>query len=319
MIKTLWALVSALALATPALAQQAAVPPLVKMIVPFAAGGSTDVLARTVATQLGQRLGTSVIVDNRAGGGGLIGASAVSKGPKDGSMLLLSTGSLVTAAATSKALPMDVGTDLQAVSLIGEGPMVVAISTKHNFKTPADLVAAARAKPGVLTYGTAGVGTIGHLGAELFDDAAKIQMTHVPYKGTSQALIDLASGTIDLTFAINSSLQSQIASGRVRLIGVTSREPNPSFPGLLPVSSVVPGFDATTWVAVFAPPGTPAALVQRLNREINEIAKSKEVQDQLQGDGVITKPLTPEQGAARIKASFEMWRKLATAKKITAE
>ena len=319
MFKTVRAVVSALAFAAPAFAQQAPVPPLVRLVVPFAAGGSTDVLARTVAAQLGPRLGTSVIVDNRAGGGGLIGASAVAKGPRDGSMLLLGTGSLVTAAATTKALSLDVNTDLLPVSLIGEGPMVVAVSTKTTLKTPADLVAAARAKPGALTYGTAGVGTIGHLGAALLEDAAKVQMTHVPYKGTSLALIDLSSGTIDLTFAIYSSLQAQIASGRVRLIGVTSREPNPAFPGVLPVASAVPGFDATTWVAVFAPPGTPAALVQRLNHEINDIARSKEVQDQLRADGVITAPLTPEQGGARIRASYDLWRKLATARKIVVE
>jgi len=319
MFKSICALLPAIALALPAVAQQAPMPPLVKLIVPFAAGGSTDVLARTVATQLGARLGTSVIVENRTGGGGLIGAAAVAKGPRDASMLLLSTGSLVTAAATTKALPLDVNADLVPVALIGEGPMVVAVSTRTNLKTPADLVAAARAKPGVLTYGTAGVGTIGHLGAELLNDAAKIQTTHVPYKGTSQALIDLASGTIDLTFAIYSTLQAQIASGRVRLIGVTSRDPNPAFPGVLPVSSVVPGFDATTWAAVFAPPGTPAALVQRLNSEINEISKSREVQDQLRSDGVITTALTPEQGGARIRASYELWRKLATDKKIVVE
>ncbi len=321
MFKKMWTVLSflAVALAAPAMAQQVSIPPLVRLVVPFAAGGSTDVLARTVATQLGTRLGTSVIVDNRAGGGGLIGAAAVAKGPRDGSMLLLHTGSLVTAVATTKALPLDMNTDLLPVSLIGEGPMVVAVSTKTNIKTPADLVAAARAKPGALTYGTAGVGTIGHLGAVLLEDAAKIQMTHIPYKGTSLALIDLSSGTIDLTFGIYSSLQAQISSGRVRLIGVTSREPNPAFPELLPLASTVPGFDATTWVAVFAPPGTPAALVQRLNREINEIAKSKEVQDQLRSDGVITSPLTPEQGGARIRASYELWRKLATSKKIVVE
>lgn len=319
MFKILGAILSALAFIAPASAQQAPMPPLVRLVVPFAAGGSTDVLARTVAAQLGQRLGTSVIVDNRAGGGGLIGAAAVAKGPRDGSMLLLSTGSLVTAAATMKAVPLDVKADLLPVSLIGEGPMVVAVSTKTNLKTPADLVAAARAKPGAITYGTAGVGTIGHLTAELLDDAAKIQMTHVPYKGTSLALIDLASGTIDMTVGIYSTLAAQITSGRVRLIGVTSREPNPAFPGLLPVASAVPGFDATTWVAVFAPVGTPPALVQRLNREINEIAKSKEVTDQLRSDGAITTTLTPEEGGARVRASFDTWRKLATAKKIAVE
>lgn len=300
-------------------AQQAVMPSVVRLIVPFAAGGSTDVLARTVAAQLGSRLGATVIVENRVGGGGLIGAAAVAKGPRDGSMLLLSTGSLVTSAATTRAVPFDVEADLMPVSLLGEGPMVVAVSTKTDIKTPADLVAAARAKPDELTYGTAGVGTIGHLTAELINDAARIQTKHIPYKGTSQALIDLAAGTIDMTVAIYTTVAPQIKAGRVRLIGVTSRQPSPAFPGVLPIASVIPGFNATTWTAVFAPTGTPPALIQRLNRELNEIALSKEVGEQLVADGVTVKPLQPQEIVPLVHDSFITWKKLATAKKIVVE
>jgi tripartite-type tricarboxylate transporter receptor subunit TctC len=319
MFRTLGAIFSAVALLGPAAAQQAPAPPLIRIVVPFSSGGSTDVLARSVAAQLGPRLGTNVIVENRAGAGGLIGASAVAKGPSDGSMLLLTTASLVTSAATTRSVTFDVNTDLIPVALLGEGPMVVAVSSKINIKTPADLVAAARARPDALSYGTAGVGTIGHLTAELLNDSAGIQTRHIPYKGTSLALIDLASGTIDMTVAIYTTLAPQIKSGRVRLIGVTSRQLNPAFPGVLPMASAVPGFEANTWVAVFAPRGTAAALVQRLNRELNEIARSKDVAEQLLSDGATPRPLTPEEVRPRVRESFAVWKKLATAKKIAVE
>jgi tripartite-type tricarboxylate transporter receptor subunit TctC len=239
-------------LAAPSHAQQPGVPPLIRIVVPFAAGGSTDVLARSVATQLGTRLATTVIIENRAGGGGLIGAGVVAKGPKDGSMLMLTTASLITAAATAPSPPLDVGTDLIPV---GRRSMVLAVSTKTDIKTPADLVAAARAKPDTITHGTAGVGSISHLTAEVLNDAAKIQTKHIPYKESSQAVIDLASGTIDMMVEINTSVAPQIKAGRVRLIGVTTKDPNPSFPGVLPVASAVPGFDVSFWVVCSLPPG----------------------------------------------------------------
>lgn len=317
---TLTAFFSALLVfATPAIAQPQLVPPVVRLIVPFTAGGSTDVLARTVAAQLGPRLGTTVVVENRAGAGGLIGAASVAKGPRDGSLLLLATGSLVTSVATARGTSFDMNTDLVPVSLLGEGPMVVAVSTATDIRTPADLVAAARAKPDQLTYGTAGVGTIGHLTAELINDAAKIQTRHVPYKGTSAALVDLASGTIDMTVAIYTTIAPQIKAGRVRIIGVTSQQGNAAMPGIPPMALAVPGLDATTWNAVFAPAGTPPALLQRLNRELNEISRQREVGDQFSADGVTPRAMTLEELQPYMRQSLERWKHIATTKKILAE
>jgi tripartite-type tricarboxylate transporter receptor subunit TctC len=305
--------------AWPVLAQQPAVPPLIKIVVPFAAGGSTDVMARAVARELGPRLGTTVIVENQTGAGSLIGSNAVAKGPRDGSVLLFTTASLVTAAATARRAPFDVNLDLQPVALLGEGPMVVAVPASSPIKSPTDLVSAARARPGALNYGSAGVGTIGHLTAELINDSTQVNTRHVPYRGTAMALVDLATGTIDWTVATYSTLTSQIDAGRVRLIGVTTGTESPAFPGVLPVASAAQGFDVSTWVAVFLPAGTPLPLVQLYNREVNEVAKSKAVADQMTADGMIGKALSPDEIVPMVRTTHTMWKRLAVEKKILVE
>jgi tripartite-type tricarboxylate transporter receptor subunit TctC len=300
-------------------AQQAAMPPLIRMIVPFAAGGSTDVMARSLARELEPRLGTKVIVENRAGAGSLLGSDSVAKGPRDGSLVLFTTASLVTAAATARAPTFDVNADLQPIAMLGEGPMVVAVPASSAVRNPADLVAAARARPDALNYGSAGVGTIGHLTAELINDAAGISTRHVPYRGTAMVLTDLATGTIDWTVAIQTTLQPQIDAGRVRVIGVTTREESPSFPGVPPMASAAKGLDASTWVAVFVPAGTPAALVERYNRAINEAAKSKAITDQMMADGMIGTALSPTEIAPKVGSTYAMWKRLAGEKKILVE
>lgn len=323
MFKSMSAVFSALVLITFApgvLAQQVPIPPLVRIVVPFAADSSTDAMGRALAAQLSTRLGTNVIVENRAGGSGLIGASAVAKGPRDGSMLLFTSVSMITAVATLRTVSFDPISELAPVALVGEGPLVVAVSTKTDIKTPADLVAAARAKPDVLTHGTAGVGTLSHLSAEFFNDAAKVQIKHIPYKGAALAVIDLAAGTIDAMFAVNTTLAPQIKAGRVRLIGVTSEQPSPAYPDLPTMSSVAPGYTTTVWTAIFAPTGIPTALVQRLNREIREIVKSdKAMQDIMQFDGVAPGALSPEETARLVRESHATWKKIAVAKNIVLE
>ncbi len=307
-------------LAAPAaFAQQAALPPLIKIVVPFAAGASTDVTARAVANQLATRLGTNVIVENRAGGSTFIGASAVAKGPKDGSMLLMTSSSTVSAAATMRSVPVDINTELVPVALLSEGPLIVAASAMTDIKTPADLVAAARARPDMITHGTGGVGTLAHIAAELLDDAAKIQLKHIPYKGASLAVNDFVAGRIDLMFGVYQTIAPQVKAGRVRVIGVTTPQPHPAFPGVPTMASAAPGYSVDIWVGFFAPIGTPPALIQRLNRELNEIAKSKEVRDIIEPDGSAPKSLTPEEFGARTRASYASWKKLATEKNIVAE
>jgi tripartite-type tricarboxylate transporter receptor subunit TctC len=322
MLKSLGAFftaLAALAVAPAALAQEAAMPALVRLVVPFAAGAGTDVVARVMQGPLAARLGTNVIIDNRPGASGLSGAGAVAKGPADGSMLLLTSVSLMTTAATKPNMPFDVSTALVPVALLGQGPMLIAVSATSDIETPADLVAAARAKSDALTHGTAGIGTIAHMAAELLNDAAGIQIRHIPYRGAAPAVIDLASGNLDVMIAANSTLAAQIKAGRVRPIAVTSNQPSPSFPGLPPMASAAPGYSADLWQAVFVPTGTPPALVQRLNREINEVMKTREMHDLLQSDGFVAVALAPDEVRKRVRESFATWKKLATAKKIVAE
>jgi tripartite-type tricarboxylate transporter receptor subunit TctC len=298
---------------------QTAVPRLVKIVVPFAPGASNDVIARAVAPQLAKRLDTTVIVENRPGAAGVIGADVVAKAAKDGSVLLLTSSSFLTAAATQPTLPYDPLAAFTPVAMIGGGPLLVAVSATTPYKTPADVIAAARANPDDLNYGSAGVGSIGHLSTEILDAAAGVKMKHVPYKGASLAVLDLASGQIQVMISNYSTVAPMVKAGKVRPIGVTSKAPHPAFPELPTVASVVPDYAVDIWVGVFAPAGTPTALVERLNRELIEIAKSPELAPILEPDGTVPSTMAPTAFAAQVKDDLALWKKIASDRKIVAE
>ena len=189
---------------------------------PFSPGGSNDVIARAIAGPLAKRLDLPVIVENKAGAAGVIGADYVAKSPRDGSVLLLTSSSFLTAAATQTQLPYDPVAAFAPVAMVGRGPMLLVVSASTPFRTPADVIAAARAKPGALNYGTAGVGSIAHLTTELLDDTAKIRMTHVPYKGAANAAVDLAAGQIQVMVSNYSTVAPLMKSGKIRALAVTS-------------------------------------------------------------------------------------------------
>ncbi len=320
MLKSLAVFLSAVALFLPVVhAQQANVPLMVRLIVPAPAGGGSDVLARALAPQLAARLRTNVVVENRPGGSTTIGTNAVAKGPADGSMLLFTTNSLLTAVATMRQVPFDINKDLIPVAMVSEGPMVLAVNAKSDWKSPADMVAAARNKPDSLTYGSSGNGGLIHLTAELFNDAANIKTRHIPYKGATPAAVDLAAGLIDFSIVSRSAIMPLVESGRIRMIGVTSSEPSPAYPGLQPMASVGPGFGVDLWVMVFAAAGTPPNLVQLFNREINSIVKSKELRDLIDIEGARTVELTPDQLSPRLRKEVSTWRQLASSKNVVVD
>ena len=306
-------LVGALLATASALAQ----PALVRLVVPFPPGGSNDVIARAMAPQLAKRLGTNVIVENKAGAAGVIGADAVAKAPPDGSQLLLTSSTFLTTAATQSKLPYDPLAAFTPIAMVAEGPLLVAVPADRPIKSGADLIAAAKARPGALNYGTSGVGSVAHLATELLNGAAQIQTTHVPYKGAGPALIDLAAGQIDVMISNYSSIVPQMKSGKVRAIAVTSAKPSPAFPDLPPLSATVPGYAIEIWVTVFAPAGTPAPLVERLNREINAISASPELRVFLDPDGAQPVALSPAAVAARMKEDLAQLKRIAAERKIS--
>jgi tripartite-type tricarboxylate transporter receptor subunit TctC len=309
----------ALVATNPAAGADVKFPNLVRIIVPFWPGGSNDVIARAIAGPLAKRLETNVIVDNKAGASGVIGNDFVAKAPRDGSVLLLTSSTFLTVAATQARLPYDPLADFSAVTMIGEGPMLLAVSSAFPVKTTAEYIAAARSKPGVITYGSAGVGSIGHLATELLNAAAKVQMTHIAYKGAANAIVDLAGGQIYAMISNYSSLVSQLNTRRVRALAVTSKRASPVFPDLPPLNATVPGFSMEIWVSVFAPAGTPAVMVERLNREIREISASPELKMFLDPDGALPVTVTPAALAARLKDELAQWKTIAAERRIVTE
>jgi tripartite-type tricarboxylate transporter receptor subunit TctC len=307
------------ALPAPSIAQ--AVPKLIKIVVPFSAGASNDAVARAIAAPLAQRLQVTVIVENKAGAAGVIGADAVAKSARDGSVLLLTSSTFLTVAATQARLPYDPIAAFTPVAMIGQGPLLLAVSASTPFKSPEDLLAAARATPDGLTYGSAGVGSLGHLATVLLSDAAKVRMRHVPYKGAANAAQDMAGGQIDVMVSNYSTLAPllQKESGKVRALAVTSSQPHRSFPGLPPLAAAVPGFTMDIWIGVFAPAGTPAPVVERLNREINAISASPELALLLGPDGTLPNALSPPAFAVRVKDELAKWKQLAAGHKIVTD
>jgi tripartite-type tricarboxylate transporter receptor subunit TctC len=302
----------------PAIAQES-VPKLMKIIVPFSAGANNDAIARAIADPLSKRLGNTVIVENKPGAGGAIGATEVSKSAKDGSVLLLTSSTLLTTAATQPKVTYDPIAGFAPVAMVAQGPLLLAVSAATNVKTPAELISAVRAKPNDFSYGSAGVGSVGQMAAELLNSSAQIKMTHVPYKGAANAIIDLAGGQIQVMLSNYSSLSPMLKAGKVRAVAVTSKQPSPAFPELPPLAATVPGYSIEIWTGIFAPPGTPAALLERLNREINAISASPELKALLEPDGATPMAISSSAFGAIVKQDLAQWKQVATENKIVAE
>ena len=311
-------LLSAVLVVAPATAQEA-VPKLMKIIVPFSPGANNDAIARAIADPLSKRLGNTIIVENRPGAGGAIGATEVSKSPKDGSVLLLTSSTFLTTAATQPKVSYDPITGFASVAMVAQGPLLLAVSAATSIKTPSDLISMARAKPTDLSYGSAGVGSVGQMAAELLNANAQIKMTHVPYKGAANAIIDLASGQIQVMLSNYSSLSPMLKAGRVRAVAVTSKQASPAFPDLPPLAATVPGYAIEIWTGIFAPAGTPAQIVERLNREINAISASPELKALLEPDGATPMSISATAFGAIVKQDLAQWKQIATDNKIVAE
>ena len=275
------------ATAVPALAQPAWPTRPIKLVVPYPAGGNADATARLLGTQLGERLGQQVVVDNRPGGGGVIGATAVAKAPADGYTLLMDATSFTVNPSLLPKLPYDAGKDFAPISQITRVPMLLVVPADSPLRSMADLVRTARATPGKLSYASAGNGGAQHLAAELYKQGAKLSMTHIPYRGGAPALTDLAGGQVDLMFSATSASGPFVKSGKLRALAIASASRSPDWAQVPTVAeSGVPGFEVYEWNGLFAPAGTPPAVLQRLETETRAALAAPELRQRLTELGV---------------------------------
>lgn len=283
----------------------------VKMVVPFPAGGATDVVARLLAQKLTQTWGQSVIVDNRAGAGGNIGADLVAKAVPDGYTLLMTSGSIVTANPYMyKSMPFDAARDLVAITNVASGPQVIVVYPGLPVKDLRELIAYAKANPKKLNVGSAGVGTQTHLAFENFAYSAGIDVTHVPYKGEASALTDLMGGQIQMVTPNMGAAISLIKDGKIRALAVTSRERNSQLPGVPAASEVIPGFENTGWFGLMAPAGTPREVIDRVYRDSAKILLSDDFRAKLAQQGMAPVANTPAEFAAAIREESARWAKV---------
>lgn len=285
----------------------------VRIVVPFPAGGSTDLLARSIGQKLGDSLGQPFIVDNRAGANGNIGAGAVAKSPADGYTILFSTtGPLVFNRIIYKATPFDPLRDFAPIVLVADVPLVVAANPSLPVRTLPELIAYAKANPGKVTYSTAGNGSMGHLTAELIQRETGMKLTHVPYKGSAPALNDLVAGIVNLSFDLAPTYVPQVKAGKVNALAVTTSARTPVLPDVpTVVESGVAGYQSFGWFAFVAPAGTPAEVIEKVNAITNTYIASPEGKARLAEFGMGPRGGTPQELGAFMASELARWRPIA--------
>ena len=292
----------------------------ITLVVPFAAGGTTDLVGRPLAQSLAARLGHSVIVDNRAGAGGTIGAGLVAKSIPDGYTMFLATIAHTIAPGIYKSLSYDFVKDFDPITVVGEVPNVLIVNPSVPANTPAELIAYIKANPGKVNYGSAGPGSVEHLSGELFHAMADINIVHVPYKGGAPMMTDLIAGHIQMAIETSGSALQHIKAGSVRALAVSTREPSPFFPGLPTLNEAgLKGYDVTTWYGLLVPKGTPAAVRTKLYQTVSEILTSPDMIARLADLGAVAGGEPPEKFAAFIQAETAKWTRVTKEAGITAE
>ena len=282
------------------------------IILPYTAGGSTDVIARAVAQRLGEALGRNAIVENRPGASGMIGAEMAAKAEPDGHTLISTTSSYPATAATRAKLPFDPAKAIVPVAMFARAPMLLAVHPSVPAKSVKELVQLAKKNPAKLNYGSSGTGGNNHFSGALFAAAAGVNMVHVPYKGIANAVTALASGEVEVVISSNSALLPQINAGRVRILGVTTLEPSPLFPELPSIAQAgVPGYSYELWWGLFAPAGIAPDRIATINSAVNKILATPDMKKFLDNQGVQAWPLTPQQLDGLLVKEIERYKKMA--------
>lgn len=288
-----------------------------RLVVPAAPGGGTDISARILAEGLGAALGQTVVVDNRAGAGTVLGADIVSKATPDGYVLLISPNSLAFNAALYRKLPYDTLRDFAPISLVADQPNILVIHPSLPARSFQEFVALGRSQPGKLVYGSGGVGVGSHLAMELLLLSQKIELVHVPYKGVGPALTALLGNEVSTLLSTFASALPHVKSGRLHALGVTSAQRAPALPETPTIAeSGVPGYEYGTWYGLLAPAGSPRTIVEKLSRATAEVLASPKTVDRYVGQGLTPVPSTPARFAAHLKSEIEKWTKVVRAANI---
>jgi tripartite-type tricarboxylate transporter receptor subunit TctC len=293
----------------------------IRLVVPFPAGGATDAFARAISEKLGERLATTVIVDNRPGAGGVIGSDIAAKAAPDGDTLLLATSSThaIGPNFANAKLPYDAATDFTPIAHLGNAPNIVLVPNSSPAKTMKEWVDYARKNPGKLNYGSSGNGTIVHISTEYLLSMAGLNLVHIPYRGTGLSIPDLVSGKLDLLIDSLPSGLPHVKSGRLRALAITSLKRSPLVPDLPPVADTIPGYEAITWFGLYGPKNLPGPIVDRINTAVNQVLQDKEVMAAFARLGIEAAGGTPQQFAAMVDADRAKWKKIITERKITNE
>jgi tripartite-type tricarboxylate transporter receptor subunit TctC len=291
----------------------------IRLLVPFPAGGATDIFARAVSQKLGERLGTTVVVDNKPGAGGTIGSDLAAKAPADGYTLLLATSSTHSIGPSFGKVPYDAVADFTPISYVGNAPNIMLVPNSSPAKNVKEWVQYARKNPGKLNFASSGNGTVVHLTTEYFKAQAGLYLVHIPYRGTALAIPDLVSGKIDVLFDSLPSGLPHVKEGRLRALGITSLKRSPLLPDLPPISETVPGFESVTWFGLYAPKGLSPELVTRLNTAVNQALQDADVKERLARLGIEPVGGTPQQFSAMTEADRAKWKKIIVERNIAAE
>ncbi|MFZ5566405.1 MAG: Bug family tripartite tricarboxylate transporter substrate binding protein [Pseudomonadota bacterium] len=308
-----------LSLALPLAAQTWPSKP-VRLIVPFPAGGATDILARALSQELGRKLGQSVVVDNKPGAGGTIGAQAGAQAAPDGYTLLLTTSSTHSIGpAINPKIPYNAETDFTPIAYVASSPQVILVPLSSPAKNLKEFIEYARQNPGRLNYASSGNGTISNLSTEIFKAQSGTFLVHIPYRGTGLSIADLVSGKVDVLFDSVVSGMPHVRDGKLRALAVTSLKRSALVPELPAVAELLPGFESVTWFGVYGPRGLPPEIVNRVNQAVNAALAEADLKDRFARLGAETTGGTPQAFAAVVRAESAKWKKVITERKITAD
>jgi tripartite-type tricarboxylate transporter receptor subunit TctC len=291
----------------------------VKLVVPFAPGGGTDAIARGLGIGMARALGQPVIIDNQPGAGTIIGSDYVAKSAPDGYTLVVATFAHAVNPSLMARLPFDTEKAFAPVILLARGPNVLVVRADSPYKSVADVIAAARAKPAKLTYASQGNGTSAHLAGEMFTNLAKVQMTHVPYRGAGPAMTDLLGGQVDMMFATAAAAAPHIAGGKLRALGVTSAQRAPALKNVPAVSETVPGYSVESWYGLFAPAGTPSDVIAKLHAAAKKATDSAEFRKMIEPEGLAVSAGTPAELEAFVHSETARWARIVKENNVKAD